>query len=86
MPGQNEQSEIFSYTYDTDFFIYQCPIFITLCKYSDKIEQYIHVQFNTRFKFVYTEFERLKMYVVDLSTNIISVKISDHNLSLKTKS
>lgn len=71
-------------TYDIDCFLYQCPLFITLCKYSGKIEQYLHIQFNTRFKFVYTVFERVKMYL-DLSTNI-SVKISDHILSLKTKS
>lgn len=73
-----KQSEIFNYTYDTDFFIYQCPIFITLYKYSDKIEQYIHVQFNTRFKFVYTEFERVEMHVVDLSTNILCAVLTPH--------
>lgn len=75
-------------TYDTDciYFLYKYPIFINLCKCSGKIEQYFHVQFNTRFKFVCTELERVKIYLVDLSTNIISIKISDHNLSLKTKS
>ena len=82
----NQKYAIITYDRDRIYFLCKYPIFIILCRCSGKIEQYLHVQLNTRFKFAYTELERVKMYLVDLSTNMISVKISDHNLSLKTKS
>lgn len=48
---------------------------------------YFPVQFSTRFKFIFTAFERLKIYLMDLSSNTISTNyIYNKNLSLKTKS
>lgn len=65
------------------FYINSAP---HLLLYADDIWQdhwYFHIQCNVRFKFVYVEFERVEMHLIDLSGNTISANyIFDNNVSL----